>query len=209
MKNMKKILVLLVAAVLLVAVSVAGTVAYLTAQTGEITNTFTPATLSVNLNESKPANKIAQMVPGATIEKDPKVTYTTDVPAYVFVKVTEQIGSNLSFDAYIDYSVITGTGAWTALDGFDGVYYMAVEKDGCPEGGISIIQDASNPPVADKVTVKNIGLAEMQALVNDSDANDMSKYPKLSFQAYIIQQLGFEDNPAGAWAELNPQTSGD
>lgn len=56
MKNMKKILVLALAALLLVAVSVAGTVAYLTAKTDPVTNTFKPSTLSVTLSEETPAS---------------------------------------------------------------------------------------------------------------------------------------------------------
>lgn len=198
----KKILVMALAALLLVAVSVAGTIAYLTAQSDPVTNTFTPSTLSVYLNETQPTNKTAQMIPGATIDKDPKVTYSTDVPAYIFVEVTESIGADLDFDKYIGYSVITtGDNKWTELS--PGVYYMEVAA-GSNTTGISVIQDASEPPVADKVTVKNVTLADMTALKNPDDANDTSKYPKLTFQAYIIQKAnGATDfTPTEAWAQV-------
>lgn len=199
MKNVKKILVLALAALLLVAVSVAGTVAYLTATTAPVTNTFTPSTLSVAIEESKPSNKTAPMVPGAAIEKNPKVTYATDVPAYVFVKVTESIGTGLTFSDYIDYSVITD-GKWTALSSATGVYYMEVAAGSSPEGGISVIQDANK--VADQVTVKSaLKVLDMTALKNADDATDTSKYPKLTFEAYIIQKEPF-NSASTAWNEL-------
>lgn len=204
MKNMKKILVLALAALLLVAVSVAGTVAYLTATTTPVTNTFKPSTLSVSIDETLPADKTAQMIPGATIDKNPKVSYTTDVPAYVFVKVTESIGADLNFSDYIEYSVITtGDNAWKELS--DGVYYMSVEKGSNPPDGISVIQDANK--VTDKVTVKSdLKLADMTAIQNKDDDTDTTKYPKLTFQAYIIQMANGEADftPEQAWNQLNP-----
>ena len=51
MKNMKKILVLALAALLLVAVSVAGTVAYLTATTDPVENTFTAESIEIVIRE--------------------------------------------------------------------------------------------------------------------------------------------------------------
>lgn len=203
MKNMKKILVLALAALLLVAVSVAGTVAYLTASTTPVTNTFKPSTLSVTLTEQNPTdtdNREIQMVPGASVAKDPKVSYTTDVPAYVFVKVTESIGGNLQFDKYIGYSVITGENKWTELG--NGVYYMDVVAGA--KNDISIIQDKTAPtPVADHVTVNNLTLADMNAL-KDLGATG---YPKLTFEAYIIQKEPFNDASA-AWTELTTPSSG-
>nr|MBR4281554.1 hypothetical protein [Clostridia bacterium] len=194
----KKILVLALAALLLVVVSVAGTVAYLTATSGPVTNTFTPTTLIVGLAETQPENKTAPMIPGTTIAKDPKVTYSTDVPAYVFVEVTEAIGEGLTFSNYIGYSVITGTDKWQQVTGVNNVYYMEVAAGNSPEGGISVIQDISTTPVADQVTVKaDLELADMTKL----DAE--TKYPTLTFNAYIIQKDPFA-TAADAWAELNP-----
>ncbi|MBR6668131.1 MAG: SipW-dependent-type signal peptide-containing protein, partial [Clostridia bacterium] len=62
MKNTKKILVLALAAVLLVAVSVGGTVAFLQDRTQEIVNTFTTSNIDITLEESK--NLDLKMVPG-------------------------------------------------------------------------------------------------------------------------------------------------
>ena len=92
MKNMKKILVLALAALLLVAVSVAGTVAYLTATSNEVQNTFTAAELGVVLSETKTSDdKWEQpLLPGATYNKDPMVKLTEkSADAWVFVEIIE------------------------------------------------------------------------------------------------------------------------
>lgn len=197
MKN-KKMLVLVAAIALLLCVAVGGTLAWLTADSGDpLVNTFTPTSMTVDVAETTGANY--PMVPGTSIAKNPKVTYTTDVPAYVFVEVTESIGEDLTFSNYIGYDVITGAGNWTKLtgvDGVDNVYYMEVAAGNNPEGGISVIQDKSTPPVADKVTVNaDLELEDMTKL------DDKSKYPKLTFNAYIIQKDPFT-SAAAAWENV-------
>ena len=52
MKNAKKIIALLLCAVLLVAGSVAGTLAYLTSKTDPVTNTFTAGNVAITLDEA-------------------------------------------------------------------------------------------------------------------------------------------------------------
>lgn len=209
MKNMKKILVLALAALLLVAVSVAGTVAYLTATTTPVTNTFTPTTLSVDVKEDnlQATSKTIEMIPGTSVAKDPKVTYSTDIPAYVFVKVTESIGAGLTFSDYIGYSVITsGEKKWNALDSAPDVYYMEVTKGSNPEGGISVIQDSKG--TADKVTIKeSVDLTAMKKLLNVNGEIDDTKCPKLTFEAFIIQKEPF-GSAAAAWNELTTPSSG-
>ena len=74
MKARSKALLLVLCAVLLAAVSVLGTVAYLTSDTQTITNTFTVGTINIELTETKPESKQAKIIPGVDIEKDPKVT---------------------------------------------------------------------------------------------------------------------------------------
>lgn len=203
MKNMKKVLVLALAALLLVAVSVAGTMAYLTAKTDPVTNTFKPSTLSVGITET--VAKDIQIIPGVSVKKDPKVTYSTDVPAYLFVEVTEAIGPNLVFSKYVNYSVITGDGAWNVVknEGVGSnkqknVYYMEVGA-GKNETGISVIQDANEVP--DQVTFENVNLEDMDAIDN------AACYPQLVFKAYIIQKEPF-DSALAAWYELTSSSTG-
>ena len=72
---MKKKLTTVLAIVLVVALSVAGTYAYLTAKTAQVVNTFTVGNVNIDLTEKTTDYK---MVPGTTINKDPKVTVKAD-----------------------------------------------------------------------------------------------------------------------------------
>ncbi len=129
MKNMKKILVLALAALLLVAVSVAGTVAYLTASTTPVENTFTPAGIKITLDETKDLNAenkwVMPVIPGTSKDKDPIVAVekdtTTDI--WLFVK----------FDETVDEKTVVYTSnlktdkGWTKIDGItENVWYRSV-----------------------------------------------------------------------------------
>lgn len=93
MKARSKALLLTLCAVLLVAVSVLGTMAYLTSKTQVITNTFTVGNINIELTETKPENQQAKIIPGVDIVKDPKVTVKANSEAcYLFLKV-EQAGT--------------------------------------------------------------------------------------------------------------------
>ena len=90
----KKAIALTLVAVLLVAGSVMGTIAWLTQQTPDVVNVFNDSDVEISLTETKgelvEAKRHFDMVPGFTIEKDPKVTVTAgSEDCYVFIKVTE------------------------------------------------------------------------------------------------------------------------
>lgn len=102
--NAKKIAAALLAVVLLIGVGVGGTLAWLTAQTTDVVNTFTTSNIGVTLEETK---NDFQMIPGWTIDKDPKVTVTADSEdCWLFVKITESTAPDL--DAYIAYAIAGG-----------------------------------------------------------------------------------------------------
>ena len=100
MKKTTKALLLTLCAVLLVAASVMGTVAYLTAS-DSVKNTFTVGKVKINLDEAKvtedgkpvgtdrvKANNY-KLIPGVTYTKDPTVTILNgSVESYVRMKVT-------------------------------------------------------------------------------------------------------------------------
>ena len=115
MKKFKALLVV-ACALLLVAASVFGTMAYLTS-TDEVKNTFTVGDINIGLTETTADYK---MVPGNTIAKDPTVTVKANSEAcWLFVKVTE----STDLKDFITYAIAEG---WTALPGVDGVYYREV-----------------------------------------------------------------------------------
>ena len=131
MKNAKKVLLLVLCAVLLVGASVAGTVAYLTSE-DTVTNTFTVGKVIISLDEyvinddgtadetqtTKEQEEIL-LVPGRTIEKHAFITVDPDSEdCWLFVKIEN--GLEAAGDLLI-------TADWTAVGGHDG-YYMYNDK---------------------------------------------------------------------------------
>lgn len=73
--------------------SIAGTVAWLTATSGEVTNTFTVGDINIKLEES--TGDKYKVIPGATVEKDPKVTIESgSEQCYVYVSVENNLKLN-------------------------------------------------------------------------------------------------------------------
>lgn len=156
--------------------SIGGTIAWLTASTTEVKNTFTPSTIDISLTETKPAGQTAEMVPGANIEKDPKVTVLAgSETCWVFIEVLES--DNL--DDFISYTV--DTEKWTKLDGADPktagaeVYYYKNTVDAnTANQELSILTGNS---VSVRTTVTNSAM---------KDLNDATQ-PTLTFYAYAVQ----------------------
>ena len=106
--NMKPLAVLL-AMVLLVGCAIGGTLAWLTAKSEQVENTFSDSDININLNETGTTEnkKEFEMVPGWTINKDPYVTVLADSEdCWLFVEVTES--TNPALSNYIKYTVDQG-----------------------------------------------------------------------------------------------------
>ena len=99
-KKAKKVVALLLCAVLLVVGSVTGTMAYLTSQ-DTVTNTFTVGNVKITLDEAKvdeygvatsgrtSDGNSYKLIPGHTYVKDPTIHVNTNSePAYIRMKVT-------------------------------------------------------------------------------------------------------------------------
>ena len=124
--------VALLALVLVIGCVAGGTIAWLTTNTGTVTNTFTYGDININLTETKPAGRSAKIIPGVNIEKDPQVSVTAGSEAcWLFVKV-ETTGTFVTDK--VTYSVRTGEGEWTALEGNLGVYYREVSAEDAAKG---------------------------------------------------------------------------
>ena len=192
----KKLQITIVCLSVILCTLVTGTIAWLTDKTDPVTNTFTPSNISISLTEdNKGDNYNFQMIPGKTYAKDPKVTVTTDIPCYVFVKVEENLGAwdntGKSFADYFTYSVITGTNDWNKLADVDGVYYREVTSSGS-----FYVLSGNGEYINGAVTVKNtVTKADMDKLYVAG-----AERPTLTFTAYACQQLGFSD-AAAAWTE--------
>lgn len=183
----KKGLALVLALALMVVGAVAGTLAWLTAKSDTVTNTFTTSDIKVELTETTGENY--QMIPGYTITKDPKATVLTgSEKCFLFVKL-EKSGD---FDQFLTYEMAVD---WHELDGVNGVYYRVVDgttnQIGTP---YSVLKD-------NQVTVKGTVTKDQ---MNGLTANT---YPKLTITAYASQlykSAGVEFTPAEAWANVNP-----
>lgn len=188
MKNMKKILVLSLAAVLLVAVSVGGTVAYLTAVTGEVENEFTTSNINITLTESENLN--LKMVPGSTIKKDPVVTVLKgSEECWVFVEVTR----SANFDDFMTYAMKDG---WmlVATDGLTSVYGYNTTVDAAEENKVIAVL------AGDVVSVKSSVTKAMMDAIDDGTASK----PTLTFKAYAVQAANISATTASdAWVVYN------
>ena len=183
----KKGLALVLALTLLVVGVVAGTLAWLTAKSDVVTNTFTTSDIKVELKETTGTEY--KMIPGYTISKNPKATVLAgSEECFLFVKLDK----SASFDTYLEYVIADG---WTKLDGVDTVYYRVVDgttnQIGTP---YSVLKD-------DQVTVKGeVTKAMMDGLTTET-------LPKLTVTAYASQlhkNATTEFTAAEAWANVNP-----
>lgn len=177
-----KTFVAMLALVLVIGCAVGGTVAWLTAQTDPVVNTFTYGDINIDLKETKPKNKQAKIIPGVDIEKDPTVTVKKDSEAcWLFVEVKE---GGTFVDNMVTYSIAND---WTKVDGTENVYYREVDA-ATTDLKFNVLED-------NKVTVS-------EDLTKDK-IKDINDHPTLTFTAYAVQKDGI-DSAATAWAKINP-----
>ncbi len=221
MKTRNKALLLSLCAVLLVATSVFGTMAYLTSE-DSVTNTFTvgkvtfgDGDLEEGLDEAKvnldgdtvnsEGEKVEiseaprvdantyKLVPGHTYTKDPTVHINNESEAcYIFVKVENGIS---------DIEVATEADEETIEEQIvnygwtelegEGVYWKLWESPIETEGDKN--PNTTDLTIFDSFTVS--GDVEAMALETYADA-------EIVVTAYAIQADGFEDNASGAWAAV-------
>lgn len=88
-----KTMFMILAVVLIVGISVGGTLAWLTATTGPVTNTFTVGDINITLAETTPANY--KIVPGGESDKNPTITVVKGSEnCYVYVTVENNVVLN-------------------------------------------------------------------------------------------------------------------
>lgn len=154
MKKTTKALLLTLCAVLLVAASVMGTVAYLTAS-DSVQNTFTVGKVRINLDEAKvtedgkpvgtdrvKANSY-KLIPGVTYTKDPTVTVLEgSVESYVRMKVTfnnaQQIIAMCTDPEYADDGPTGVENAYPLIRMVNFVEVNAAKWDGIPDNMVEI-----------------------------------------------------------------------
>ena len=207
-----KVMSLVLAFVLVVGASVAGTLAWLTAQTATVTNTFTSAELfsddgSFTLwehkakdddgdgvytldNSTEVTSNSYNILPGVNIPKNPTVDVVgLEEHAYLYIKVTSTLPTGLT------YSIDSAN--WTALSGYDGVYvYSGSNAEN------NIVKATNAAPETFTATI----LTDNQIVVADSYSGTSDDI-KLSFDAYMVQATGNGDSAAAAWANTYGKTT--
>lgn len=196
MNKAKKILALLLCAVLLVGATVAGTVAYLTSE-DEVTNTFTVGNVKIYLDETDvdesetdveegvtgrdKANDY-HLMPGQEYVKDPRVTVKAgSEPCYIFVRVVNEITEIEDADATIASQMEDN---WTLVSDETNVYYY---KD--------VLSAGDTATVFEKFAVASDVTNEVLAAYGP-DENNVAK--TIVVTAYAVQQQGFA-NANAAW----------
>ena len=185
----KKSLALLVALVLAIGCVIGGTLAWLTAKTDPVVNTFTYGDINITLEETTGTSY--KIIPGVDIEKDPKVTVKGGSEAcYLFVKVEEENWPTFTESdgtRKVKYGIADG---WTALTGETGVYYREVG---------AVTADTFFDVLAGNVVTVSKNLTK-------TEVSGITTQPKLTFTAYAVQKDGIAD-PGNAWTKANPTTN--
>lgn len=194
MKNKKKILALLLCAILLVVASVAGTVAYLT-DNATVNNTFTVGNVDIDMVETKvdPYGNVLtgndagttdantyKLIPGHSYTKDPTVTVLSgSEDCYIFVKIENGLGSDATLTMSEKWTEVTRSGNTIVC-----VYANA-------EGPVAVSEGESVTPF----TAFTFG--------TDADPADYAN-SSITVTAYAIQADTLEDaSAAELWNMLN------
>ena len=177
-----KLLVVMLSLIMVVGCAVGGTLAWLTAESSEVKNTFTTSDIGVTLEETETD---FQMVPGHTIAKDPKAAVTKgSEEAWLFVKIEE----STNFDDYMTYEIADG---WALVSGTTNVYARKVEESNIGTT-YSVLKD-------DEVTVKGSVTKQMMAEAENNQ-------PTLTFTAYasqLMKNATTEFSAAEAWHNVS------
>lgn len=176
-----KVFLSLLALVLVVGCAVGGTIAWLTATTDPVVNTFTYGKINIVLTET--TGNAYKIIPGVNISKDPKVTVIGGSEAcWLFVKVEEK---GTFVNGKVTYSVKTGEGNWTSLPGESGVYYREVD---------AVTADTDFYVLKDNMVTVSENLTK-------AEVNGVATQPTLTFTAYAVQKDGI-NTVADAWDKV-------
>lgn len=189
-----KTVALLLALVLVVGGVIGGTLAWLTATTAPVQNTFTTSDIDITLTETGATNNANsyKMVPGNTIGKDPKVTVVAgSEKCYLFVKLEK----SANFDSFLTYTMADG---WTELTGVSGVYYRVVDASSTNQE-FGVLKD-NQVSVLGTVT---------KGMMNEIISGNATS-PTLTVTAYASQYMKnntTEFSAIEAWENVKPVTS--
>lgn len=209
MKSKKKVFVTVLCAVLLVAASVLGTMAYLTSQ-DTVTNTFTVGNVQIKLDEAKAnadgslvenADRVKansyKLLPGHTYNKDPMVTVLKGSESS-YVKMTVTFTKAAELDAIFAPNGADMTSIFNGYDSTNWTYkgntkdtsantrtyeFWYKETVAAPDGDVAL--DALFDSITVPGTITNAQLATIKGMT-------------ITVNGYAIQADGFA-NAEAAW----------
>lgn len=209
MKKAKKALALVLCAVLLVAGSVMGTMAYLTS-TDTVTNTFTVGNVQIKLDEAKanPDGSVVsnvdrvkansyKLLPGHTYNKDPMVTVLAGSESS-YIKMTVTFTKAAELDAIFAPNGVDMTSIFNGYNSTNWTYkgntedtakntrtyeFWYKETVAAPDGDVAL--DALFDSITVPGSITNAQLATIEGMT-------------ITVNAYAIQADGFADAQA-AW----------
>ena len=167
-KSDRQMLIISILTTCIMLACISTTTAVLTSIAKPVENSFTIGKINLELTET--TGQSYQLIPGKTVDKNPKVTvFAGSESCWLFIKVYK----TANFDDYLTYEIAEG---WNILDGQDGVYYRSVD--------------------ASQITVEHNVLANDQIIVKDDLTEEkmsaITSAPSISFYAYGIQSYNVE-----------------
>lgn len=205
MKNLKKNLLTLACALLLVVATVFTTLAYLVDSNNIVTNTFTVGKVDIDMDETNvdpddpndpPRDKVNEypLTPGTTHTKDPIIHVKPgSQESYLFVKLENGLNPLVKTEDIV--SQMTGHG-WTLVPGQEDIYYYQDTVTGHEAGENAEDVDI---PVFDSITIPESA---------DEKTLDGFGSKTIVVTAYAIQVSdnftgdNFEEKAAAAWDAL-------
>ena len=217
-----KAVALLLAVVLLIGGAVGGTIAWLTATSGTVTNTFTVGDVNIELKEHDlkadgtldedtevTEENTYKIVPGATQPKDPFVRVKANSEdSWIFVQVKEvnnSVSGNESVSKYVEWAIANG---WTKLgETTNGVstYYRSTNYTTSTEDVTYYVLNGDNTKGANGYVSYNSALtkANIEALDADKDGSVANtEMPQLIFKAFAVQAEA-ATTAANAWNQID------
>lgn len=189
MKTRTKVALAVLCALLLVTVSILGTMAYLTSKTDTVTNTFTAGNVKITLDETdvdvygvkdgdtRVIENEYKLIPGHEYVKDPIIHVAEkSEPCYLFVKITDDLVGIQ--DATTIANQLSSNG-WQLVENETNVYYYNNEVD------------ARNAAV-------DVSVFNSFKIKTDADLTGYATGKTITVQAYAVQADGFA-NANEAW----------
>ena len=185
---MKKKLTLVVSLLLVMALSIGGTLAYLTDTSETITNTFTVGNVTISLAET--TGEEYKIIPGDTVKKDPTITVgDKSEDCYVYALIENGLTLTIDNETVVVATPDIDDTKWTLIAGDDvkGLYRY-------------------NEKCSAKATAKIFGEVEYDGEAITAENIESLSGDKIVVTAFAHQFANVEqadaDTAAAAWAEL-------